>query len=90
MVLKAGPAVGDDGDDESWREDWRRNPFLAPPAGYFEAVYERFEEEWETFKWMCPYCGAKDVACHRLDEHPEMWIGGSNAYGTDFHGWADH
>lgn len=85
--MKAGPPV--DRDDE--RDDaWPRNPFAKPPKGYLDAAYERFKEEWVAFRWMCPYCGKRNPACHMMDEHPEMWIGGSNAYGTDFHGWADH
>lgn len=53
-------------------------------------AFEDIEEEWEITGNRCPYCGEPDVACHRHRHHPEMWIGGSNAYGTPFHGWADH
>lgn len=53
----------------------------------FAVFFEDFAEE---LSWGCPYCGEPDVAVHRLRNHPEMWIGGSNVYGTIWHGWADH
>ena len=54
-----------------------------------EAV-ERMLEEIEVTGGRCPYCGDPDPGGHRIDHHPELWVGGTNAYGTDFHGWADH
>lgn len=53
-------------------------------------VVELMEEECEVRGRSCPYCGEPDVLCHRLNVHPEMWIGGSRVHGTAFHGWADH
>lgn len=63
--------------------------FSRHPPEVLAAFLDRLNEEWEQIGF-CPYCGIREYACHRLDEHPEMWIGGTNVYGTAFHGWADH
>lgn len=63
--------------------------FWNPTPQEIEAV-ERMFEELEILGNQCPYCGDADWLGHRIDHHPEMWIGGLNAYGTDFHDWADH
>lgn len=59
-----------------------------PTAGELARLKMLMDDD--AILWQCPYCGARDVAGHRLHEHPEMWIGGSNTWGSDLHGWADH
>lgn len=67
-------------------------PDCFSPPSYEEvaAALERIEEEREITGNLCPYCGQWQGLMHRIKNHPEMWIGGSNVYGTPFHGWADH
>jgi hypothetical protein len=65
------------------------DPFRRVDRKTLDDLIERLDEECELIGF-CPYCGVREFACHRLDSHPEMWIGGPNAYGTAFHGWADH
>lgn len=56
--------------------------------------HERIQIDAETLEELrnrrCPYCGEPERVMHATTNHPNMWIGGSNVYGTVWHGYADH
>lgn len=66
-------------------------PFPRPSPEEVRNAIERMEEEREVTGAVCPYCGLRGMSGpHRYRHHPEMWIGGSNTWGSELHGWADH